>query len=155
MGIPEWQIRIAMERGMIDLLCVLPPDELRDKGIPFVMDLLFGRITKAKQDKKMTLKEVALWRSFFIGYIGGWWLDEKRIHTWSMYNKVSSKFDLYACMYQISLIIYIYIYISLHNRRESGKKLRILLTMHWNLTTDKLERDYRLILTCIPSSGAF
>jgi hypothetical protein len=106
MGIPEWQIRIAMERGMIDLLCVLPPDELRDKGIPFVMDLLFGRITKAKQDKKMTLKEVALWRSFFIGYIGGWWLDEKRIHTWSMYNKVSSKFDLYACMYQISHVLY-------------------------------------------------
>ena len=89
MGIPEWQIRIAMERGMVDLLCVLPPDELKDKGIPFIMDLLFNRI-EAKQKKKMTLKEVTLWRSFFIGYIREWWCDEKRIHTWSMYNKVSS-----------------------------------------------------------------
>ena len=58
----------------------------------------------------MTLKEVTLWRSFFIGYIGEWWCDEKRIHMWSMCSKVSSHSCI--CLTQSFNVSYIFTFTS-------------------------------------------
>ena len=40
MHIPKDQISFAMSFGVIDLLTVLPKDELEDKGIPFVRTMI-------------------------------------------------------------------------------------------------------------------
>ena len=58
--IPEEEIGIAMQTGMLDLITVLPADELRKKGIPFVRMMLDEKIYDyyTKEIKKGKVEEM-------------------------------------------------------------------------------------------------
>ena len=62
MRIPEEEISLALSRGYIDLLVVIPIDEIETKGIPFVQHLLAGQGC-----------DMDLWDTFFDGYFMKFW----------------------------------------------------------------------------------
>ena len=107
LGISRAQISIAMRRGVLDLLCVLPPDELKSKGKHYVRSLI-ERLIEENSGQPMTLKDKATWGVFF-GYIERFWLCESKRSVWTKYRMVSGIF-MYVCT---SICIYTYIYIFL------------------------------------------
>lgn len=98
LNIPRDQISIAMQRGVLDLLCVLPPNELDSKGIHYVRSLI-QRLIEEKSGNKMTLKDKTIWGVFF-GYIERYWLCERKRSVWTKYRMVSYyQRYMYICIY--------------------------------------------------------
>lgn len=78
--IPKDQISVAMERGMLDLLTVVPPSELRTKGIPYVRSILEGRCV-------MTKLELKKWDVFFRDYFERQWMSPNMLHVWNLHGE--------------------------------------------------------------------
>jgi len=88
--ISRQQIGIAMLPGVLDILCVLPPDELMRKGIHYVRSLV-EKLIKEKIGRELTLKEKTLWNSFF-WYLRREWLTDNKRPLWTKYRMVSISF---------------------------------------------------------------
>ena len=87
--IPENQQYIAIKRGVLDVLCILPPEELELKGLPFVQGRLFRLIEEKmrENDESWTMPQhnKKQWEAFF-RYVKRYWLKKSRISRWNLHN---------------------------------------------------------------------
>ena len=83
--IPDDQIKIAMTKNVMDILAVVPPDELKSKGIPFVHSLILEKIKSA--GIKMTNAHKKYWDVFFNEYFRRQWLSAAMVDVWNLFGQ--------------------------------------------------------------------
>lgn len=87
-SLPDNQVKIAMRTGMLDLLCIIPHEELERKGVLFV----FKRIVDVMRTSniEVTDRHMVSWRVFFLQYMPKQWF-QYMINTWSIYGADGEK----------------------------------------------------------------
>ena len=66
MGIPEAKVKFAMRSGVVDLVTIIPTDEL-DKGIAFIRTLIINFVVELYKDEEDDEPKVAsckLWDQY-------------------------------------------------------------------------------------------
>ena len=73
------QIKLAMSKNVLDILTILPQDEILSKGIFYVRDIID---TECKD-----VEDVKKWDFFWNNYFKKYWVSsEEFIKTWNIYN---------------------------------------------------------------------
>ena len=83
-GFNPADIALAMSFGYIDLLCVMPHDEVVKYGIPFVRSLI---------EEDIDDEDVERWDAFW-EYFTRYWVQKVGIAGWSVVDKDSAILDL-------------------------------------------------------------
>ena len=82
--LPDAQVTIAMQRNMLDLLCVVPRKDLRAIGIPYIHSSLMAAI-KA-QNVTITKQDEKNWNCFFNIYFPDQWLNKFTVDVWNLHD---------------------------------------------------------------------
>jgi len=86
MAIPEAEVKFAMRSGVVDLITVIPTDEL-DKGIAFIRTLIINFVVDLYEDEEDDELEVAyckLWDQYWDNYFCPYWLREQLVKVWNV-----------------------------------------------------------------------
>ena len=83
---PE-QISMAMTKYVLDVLTVIPPNEILSKGIPYVKSIIEKELVKQSDKDKWKL----FWETYFIKY---WMSSERFIKCWNIHSEDDSHLDL-------------------------------------------------------------
>jgi hypothetical protein len=59
------EITLAMKIGVLDLLCIIPQDEIREFGIPYVRSII---------EKYLSRADIVKWDTFWGTYFEGQWM---------------------------------------------------------------------------------
>jgi hypothetical protein len=59
------EITLAMKIGVLDLLCIIPQDEIREFGIPYVRSII---------EKYLSRADIEKWDTFWGTYFEGQWM---------------------------------------------------------------------------------
>ena len=80
------QIKLAMTRNVLDILTIIPRDEILSKGIPYVRDIIDAEV-KTKKDRQ-------LWDEFW-GYFKKYWMSTQDfISTWNIFDTEKKYIEL-------------------------------------------------------------
>ncbi|RLN96227.1 hypothetical protein BBJ28_00025031 [Nothophytophthora sp. Chile5] len=80
--IPASQIKVAMEPGSVDLLTVIPKDDIQIKGIPFVTNILYTKIDRLGHKTK--------WDQFW-RYFTATWIKLHKPSCWNISAMMESQ----------------------------------------------------------------
>lgn len=64
LGTEEQEIEIAMQRGVFDLLTILPTNELKERGVPFVREMIMNLIYELYIKKGEMMSSEDKWDAF-------------------------------------------------------------------------------------------
>ena len=70
MGIPEAEVKFAMRSGVVDLITIIPTDEL-DKGIAYIRTLIINFVVelyKDEEDEELKVASCKLWDQYWDNY---------------------------------------------------------------------------------------
>ena len=81
------QISMAMTKFVLDVLTVIPPNEILSKGIPYVKSIIEKELVKQSDKDKWKL----FWETYFIKY---WMSSESFIKCWNIHSEDDSHLDL-------------------------------------------------------------
>ena len=69
LGINEQEIEITMQRGVFDLLTILPTNELKERGVPFVQEMIMNLIYEFYIQKGKMMSSEEKWDAFWKYFI--------------------------------------------------------------------------------------
>jgi len=77
-GIDKEQIEMAMSTNCLDVLTIIPPDEVRSKGIPYVK--------QAIESANLTVEDRRKWEKFWKYFCKFWMSSDEFIKMWNHHN---------------------------------------------------------------------
>ena len=85
--IEDEQVGHAMRKNILDLLTILPRDEITEYGIPYVRSIL--------DDLCKTDKELEKWDTFWKYFVREWMQSPRYVKTWNIHDENQEYLDLY------------------------------------------------------------
>ena len=82
LGIDKQQMKMALKE--MDLLTVIPKEEVASKGIPFVRIII--------EENLVVTADIAKWKPFW-EYFDRFWMKEKNLDMWNMVDKIEDDED--------------------------------------------------------------
>ena len=77
LGICKQQIKMAMSENCIDILCIIPKEEILKKGMPYVQDAIKSSGLLNKDDDKK-------WDTFWVCFKKFWMSNECFVSLWNI-----------------------------------------------------------------------
>lgn len=85
--IEDGQVSHAMRKNVLDLLTIIPKDEITEYGIPYVRSILDPLCE--------TEKELEKWNTFWKYFVREWMQSPRYVKTWNIHDENQEYLDLY------------------------------------------------------------
>ena len=88
LNITNEYVGMAMHKNVMDVLAIIPNNEIESKGIPYVRSIL------ESGDLNLTREDIEKWDLFWVYFKAYWCSSENFMQMWNIVNEDDNDYDL-------------------------------------------------------------